>query len=323
MAPSAILLERSSDPSTSAIKSGTSIPTTAIAGFCVAAVLVLSVSIWLGVSFYRKRERRKREEKRGSAFLTVKGVVKESSLGVKGTGFSRANLTNSIILPERAIIRPDATPEEILDYHSENGSMPRPFAPFSFALNMQGHAPSPSSTPPASPGHAEFHDNRVSTLSFSVSAARLPGLGAPPHSALSSARSSLRSSFLSARASVLSTASSLRSGGSGSGGAGVQTRVVRQVFTPILPDEPVLALAERVAVLRSFDDGWCIIARARPHAPSGQTELGAVPAWCFVRPMKGLRPERPVRSSSLGVTVQLDALAPDRPRDDIISWSNF
>jgi hypothetical protein len=92
------------------------------------------------------------------------------------------------------------------------------------------------------------------------------------------------------------------------------------VFTPILPDELVLVLGERVTILQGFDDGWCIVARPALHA-SEDVEMGAVPAWCFVRPMKGLRSERPVRSSSLGVTVQVED--EKRPREDVISWSNF
>jgi hypothetical protein len=119
----------------------------------------------------------------------------------------------------------------------------------------------------------------------------------------------------SARFSFASTASSL---------SGVtQVRRVRQTFTPILPDEPVLSLGERVTIMQSFDDGWCVIGREAPFE-KGEIELGTVPAWCFVKPMKGLRSERPIRSSSLGVTVQMEKwdVEPEK-REDIISWSNF
>lgn len=251
---------------------------------------------------------------------------------MKQSGFSRANLTVSIVMPDKQIIRPDASRDEIISFYSEQGNLPRPFAPFSFALNA-GNSPSPSSST------TEFQDKRVSTLSFSASAARLPP---SPHShsratsALSNMRDSITESFFggsdrhirlgsalsnTTRLSVLSTGSSLPS--SPVSGTGIQQRPVRQLFTPILPDEPVLALGERVSVLRSFDDGWCIIARPKPYAGDGsdEAELGAVPAWCFVKPMKGLHSERPVRSSSLGVTVQVDDS--DRPRNDFISWSNF
>lgn len=52
-------------------------------------------------------------------------------------------------------------------------------------------------------------------------------------------------------------------------------------------------------------------------------ELGMVPAWCFLKQVKGLRAERPVRSSSLGVTVQMDGHSGETQRNDLISWSNF
>lgn len=54
------------------------LPTIAIIGFIVAGLLLLAVGIWFLVSFIRKRAQKKREAERGAAFLTVKGVVKES-----------------------------------------------------------------------------------------------------------------------------------------------------------------------------------------------------------------------------------------------------
>ena len=260
------------------------------------------------------------------------------------TGFSRANLTASVVLPAKAIYRPGASREEIISYHEEQGLMPRPFAPFSFALNAaQGSNVSLSSTlqgssAPSKGGAASGSfadsttiggrtsiDNRISTASFSASAARLHPRHQRNSSMFSALRDSIRDSFFGLGApnrpgsemSNISNSSSLLSSG------GVQTRRVRQLFTPILPDEPTLALGERVSVLRSFDDGWCVIGRDMPYGQPGEVELGSVPAWCFVKPMKGLRSERPVRSSSLGVTVQVDLDGPQKPRDDIISWSNF
>jgi len=53
-----------------------------------------------------------------------------------------------------------------------------------------------------------------------------------------------------------------------------------------------------------------------------EVELGVVPAWCFLKPVKGLRAERPVRSTSLGITVQMDGPS-FSSRDEILSWSNF
>ena len=72
--------------------------------------------------------------------------------------------------------------------------------------------------------------------------------------------------------------------------------------------------------MQSFDDGWCTVGRPA-MLNKEEVELGSVPAWCFLKPVKGLRTERPMRISSLGVTVQLDA--PSTERDQVMSWSNF
>lgn len=71
-------------------------------------------------------------------------------------------------------------------------------------------------------------------------------------------------------------------------------------------------------VINSFDDGWCIVGR---DGLGGAVEMGAVPAWCFVKPSPGLRAERPMRITSLGVTINMDEAG--APRNEVISWSNF
>ena len=77
-----------------------------------------------------------------------------------------------------------------------------------------------------------------------------------------------------------------------------------------------------MTVVQNFDDGWCIVGRDSMLKP-GDVELGAVPAWCFLKPVPGLRAERPMRVSSLGVTVNLDGPPTLDPRDNVMSWSNF
>lgn len=76
MAPS-IQLSRRGDI-TDAKVGNTSIPVIAVVGFGVAGSILLFVIIWVSLSVYRKRAKKKREEARGAAFLTVKGVMKES-----------------------------------------------------------------------------------------------------------------------------------------------------------------------------------------------------------------------------------------------------
>ena len=104
--------------------------------------------------------------------------------------------------------------------------------------------------------------------------------------------------------------------------AGATQKKVRQSFDPVLPDELVVSIGETFTVVQQHDDGWCIVGRDSVFNP-GEVELGAIPAWCFLKPVKGLRAERPMRVSSLGVTVNLDSNPTMGPRDDVMSWSNF
>jgi hypothetical protein len=114
-------------------------------------------------------------------------------------------------------------------------------------------------------------------------------------------------------ASTFSTVSTLIGG---------ENRKVRQLFAPVLPDELVLSLGERLMVIESVDDGWCIVGRDSP-IKAGDVEMGAVPSWCFVKPVKGLKASRPMRTTSLGVTVQIESGPGFSSRDEVISWSNF
>lgn len=110
-------------------------------------------------------------------------------------------------------------------------------------------------------------------------------------------------------------------------------RKVRQLFTPILLDELLIThLGEQLTVIQSFDDGWCVVGREKdnivksakslfkPAAAGSNDELGVVPAWCFLKPVKGLRAERPMRSASLGIII---AMEPPKARHEVLSWSNF
>ena len=175
--------------------------------------------------------------------------------------------------------------EDIINFHKESGNFPRPF---SFAINASRHSSS-SLNPNAK--------KRISVMSTC--------------STISTVQASLGTS-----------------------------RKVRQLFTPVLPDELLLThLGERLTLLQSFDDGWCVVGRDNPaflaalgprtlfpsattndKEPDPNMELGVVPAWSFVKPTKDVRPERPVRSSSLGVTVQIEDTS---SRDSVVSWSNF
>jgi len=273
-----------------------------IVGIVIACLLAVGLSTWLGIHFYRKRLSRAREEERTAAFLSIKGIVRESeetekdlpssdSLGHTGNFFSRSQLANGVVMPHKAILRPNASRDEIIQHYTEEGSLPRPFAPF---MGDGGLAP-----PPPIGGESS---RRSSSSSF-LSLARNSFLAAPNRA--------------SHRFSVASFATTASSGTVNSGAQGV--RKIRQIFNPVLPDELVISAGERVTIVSSFDDGWCIVGR---DGFGGVVELGAVPAWCFVKPSPGLRAERPLRTSSLGVTVNMED-SDDRNRNDVISWSNF
>jgi hypothetical protein len=267
-----------------------------IGGIAFAGAILLAVGIWLAIRFHRKRSREQRADGRQGAFLTVKGLVSEEDekaapprITVKGPLFSREQLTASIVLPHQTIIRPDVTKDEILRYHTETGTMTRPFSNTASTL-----------VPPSIPGARP-----ISTVSFlSAGGDTSPRRGS--FFGFIGSRPSSTVSTQSASSTIL----------------GVEGRKVRQLFGPVLPDELVLSLGEKVTVVQSFDDGWCIVGRDSFVKP-GEVEMGAVPAWCFVKPVKGLKASRPMRTSSLGVTVQLDAGPGFSSRDEVISWSNF
>ncbi|KAH9003182.1 hypothetical protein EDB86DRAFT_135537 [Lactarius hatsudake] len=269
-----------------------------IGGIAFAGALILAVCLWLGIRAYRTRSREQRADGRQGAFLTVKGLISEDDekaapprIAVTSPEpFSREQLTASIVMPHQNIVRPDATNDEILHYHTTTGTMTRPFS------NAASSTLAPSSPVTAT--------RPISTVSY------LSAVDATPR----------RSSFfgfgnsrpISSASSTYSVASTI---------LGAEGRKVRQLFLPVLPDEFVLSLGEKVTVVQSFDDGWCIVGRSSLVKP-GEVEMGAVPAWCFIKPVKGLKASRPMRTSSLGVTVQLDGPG-FSSRDELISWSNF
>ncbi|CAE6361644.1 unnamed protein product [Rhizoctonia solani] len=106
-----------------------------------------------------------------------------------------------------------------------------------------------------------------------------------------------------------------------SGTSNVITRKVQTVFPPLLPDELVLAVGDKVTLLETFDDEWCVVGRDR----FGEVEVGAVPAYVFTKLRTGEKMERPMRSTSLGVKVEMSNApgAAWSSRDEVISWSNF
>ncbi|KAJ7034970.1 hypothetical protein C8F04DRAFT_1395056 [Mycena alexandri] len=292
----------SRDDDSQALSASSSLGPTYIAGIVLAVVIFLGVCVWLGIRQYRSRAQAKREQVRVAAFTPIRGVYKESEFekeflpeNIQGNTFSREQLTRSIILPSKVVTRPQrgATNEEVLDFHRQSGNFPKPFT---FVLSASSPIPADGSP-------------RSSWVRYS-------GM-----------------SSISKRFSVISSSSSVDSTST----AG-DPRKVRQLFSPVLPDELLLtSLGERLNVVQAFNDGWVVVGRSTSvfataakslfKSSSGEpadsdVELGVVPAWVFLKPVKGLRAERPVRSTSLGITVQMDGPA-FSSREEILSWSNF
>ncbi|KAF7985737.1 hypothetical protein HWV62_2348 [Athelia sp. TMB] len=116
-----------------------------------------------------------------------------------------------------------------------------------------------------------------------------------------------------------------------------QTRIVRQKFAPLLPDELLLGkVGEKLTIVKPFDDGWCLVSRLAHDALADAScsavrgdHLGVVPAWCFVEPARGhkQKPQRPVRRSSAGISAEMDMQfeteAEGKRRSKALSWSDF
>ncbi|KAG6831795.1 hypothetical protein H0H92_007472 [Tricholoma furcatifolium] len=264
-----------------------------IAGFCVAGAVMLGLAIWLVVSLLRKRSRVRRQSVSNGAFLTVRGLVKDGvPANPEPPTFSRLQIDSSVTFPDRVLPHPPRfhTSDEVIAHHRRSGTYPKPF---SFALSV------------STPDQARRSAN-------------------PRESWFSSRSSQNRFSVYSSNSSVYSapTVGSVRK--------------VRQVYDPVLPDEILIRVGDSLTLVQSFDDGWCLVGREnasfvahakylfRPNTVvgNGDIELGVVPAWCFIRPAPGLTATRPIRNTSLGLTVKMNTSDGDM-REDVISWSNF
>lgn len=227
------------------------------------------------------------------------------------TTFSRDQIHSTVVLPEKCILQPSASFRgNVLEFHRHSGNFPYLFAPrpFSFA-------------------HAGADSRSCKHLVY-------------PFARASTAGTEGDNRFSTVSVSPFSSSNTTQSPGT--------SRKVRRLFTPILPDELLLAsIGERLTVIQTFNDGWCIVGRGNSifayvpeslfagnggignmvNITSSQTvghdnnnfELGVVPVWCFI---KGPRTERPIRSSSLGIMLQIDAPGPES-RNGLMSWSNF
>ncbi|KAG1887249.1 hypothetical protein F4604DRAFT_1238465 [Suillus subluteus] len=269
-----------------------------IVGFTIAGLLAAISVIWLALRFFRRKLQAKRAEERGAAFLNVRGVVRE--MNEPGSQFP--SQPSTIVFPQKVIVpRPAQVANPSRHDHVSSTELPAACA---------APLPRPRALSSLNPSHPRNSCASVSSGQSHLSPRLPPGLRS-----------------LHSRASSRSSASH-------------QSRSVRQFYQPVLPDElPLSRVGEQLHVLQSFDDGWCLVAQnnsrrsrsslsifnpsrlsARVESIGDNVQLGFVPACVFIKPMKGLRVERPIRSSSAGgLQAGLDA----ESRDSVISWSNF
>jgi len=227
------------------------------------------------------------------------------------------------------------TAQEIVDHHMTSGNYPASFAPL--ALGDFGSKFSIT----ASDAEASSTDGGTEKANDSV--ASLPTTPTKKkHGIFPSISTSIRHSFAFPGSGLSPTRAAFQFGSKHSqkdsadvipGGPdlasmGTDQRTVNLMFSPLLPDELVLKLHEKVVVLETYDDGWCICARVH----LGMLEVGAIPEHCFEAQATGAGMDRPMRSSSLGVTVDLRVIEEMESgggrkkggvRDSVMSWSNF
>ncbi|KAF9500104.1 hypothetical protein BDN71DRAFT_1441200 [Pleurotus eryngii] len=305
----------------------TSFTPLSIVGLILAGLVLLTVVVAVAVRFVRKRNIAKRESRIGAAFLDVKGLIVEETMTktysekemcvffclvatmslnrVFSPPFSRSYLTQSIVLPSRAYTR--ASPTSPQPYPSDlHVRLPTAHhcGPFGFALDARG-------------------TRRGSRSSFFST-------------------NSVGSEFRFSMTSLFSTGDTNSNSNSASTMPPIptDTRKVHQPFNdPVLPDElQIPHPGERLTIFHSYDDGWCAVGRkqfpgitgTRKSAFGGrdakggdmypELEVGVVPAWCFMKPVQGVRVLRPVRGSSLAMD---DAKQHDGDRDGVMSWSHF
>ncbi|KZT02623.1 uncharacterized protein LAESUDRAFT_716819 [Laetiporus sulphureus 93-53] len=282
---------------------------TQLAGALLAIVIAAGGALWLSIYYFRKSWAAKKERD-GLQLPALPEITINShdAKPLRQKAVSRAQLTASVVMPDRAILVKDAPRVQMTEQAGPSTPGPSDFlAPpavrISRRVSVPSGPPSRSSTtrrvstvsfsvpPGTGTGNSSMRNSTYSTVSFSVP----PGTG--------TVNSSMRNSTYSTNSSVSYFDESHK-------------RKVRQVFAAELPDELQLSLGEQLVVVQTFNDGWCVVGR-ESRTRSGDIELGVVPGCVFARFIEGVRVTRPPRSSSFGVSVTLDC-----PGGPSFEWSN-
>ncbi|KAH9838531.1 uncharacterized protein C8Q71DRAFT_751702 [Rhodofomes roseus] len=287
-------------------------------GIAFAGALVIGCGIWLAIYFLKRRRKRRREreeradERKRIARKSLLTQVEEKAdmtaspsprprETTKSKAVNRALVTASVVMPEKALTPRVGHQRQTSDFVVEAA---QPAQPLPLPLPIMIQPPSP--TVEEAPHLAQMQRSPSSIQTVPRSIPSRPGSSSRPVSFVS--RSSPLRNSVNSRASSQSASASMFEEG--------QMRKVRQVFTRALPDELAVTLGEHLAILQRFDDNWCVVGR-ESRGRRGDVEFGAVPAWVFTRPEEGVRPIRPIRTSSLNVRISLEA-----PGGPSFAWTN-
>ncbi|KAI9568288.1 hypothetical protein HD554DRAFT_795433 [Boletus coccyginus] len=269
----------------------------------IAASLFAGVIIFIALLCLLCLSRSKRSrayKKRNTTSFRVRGVVRQTMTESNPSltsipSFSCNGPTTSIVLPKESVTR----------------------NPYSNGLSDKAailSQPTPSCSP-YTPSLHPLPPTRAISILNPVH---------PRHGRSSSGFSGYaKYSFPSGLSSRLSSASFVSSS---------RARRVHQPFESVLTDELALRCGECLTVLRSFDDGWCVVARdtsrySRASLATGMkndgdnVDVGLVPTWVFTKPLEGNASVRPFRSTSLNALHS--GHDPAFTRNGILSWANF
>ena len=277
--------------------------------------------------------------------------------------FYRAGIASSIMMPEPAAKHADA---EIIRHHKAGNEVPGHFSTFLENFGSDPSVLYVPLIKRPAPSLQDLHhhpvDNKCPISVSSGGKRRSSGgsLDLSQRSSLHSIQSSMdapstRSSFLSAHSRLTSVAhqpsiSPFRPNPlSDSSDPGQHSRTLSVVtihsalvsslstesamyktalhpFQGLSPDELDVKVGDKLTLLQTFDDGWCVCVAEHPPGPTYNSEdvmIGLVPLWIFDHVPKG-QGHSPhmgeVRTTSWAVTA--DNKLPE-DRTDVVSWSNL
>ncbi|KAH7928227.1 hypothetical protein BV22DRAFT_1044751 [Leucogyrophana mollusca] len=268
-----------------------------IIGFAIAGLLLSAIAFWITLRVYRRRVLAKRSVQLDGVFHSVSSLVevekaKENHVSQNQTPytsapiFSRANLTPSVVFPEKVVTR---TPRS-------------PVPPISdFKEKSADSACSSQSSSITIPPQTRHHSRRSSGFSayFDDCISSPPGLhDPPPQQHFQSTTSQMH--YVTVRQLF-------------------EPRLPDELSLTRLGDHLIILQSfDDGWCIVSRATGRNSLMSPASGTPDA-VELGLVPAWVFSKPINCRGVDRPVRSTS---TNALHAYEPGS-RKTVISWSNY